>query len=234
MIIRENSFEIRPVTPADLPAVLEVYRLCEDFLALGPVATASMQMVLKDIEISKGEGGLFCSLHNAAWKNDRGCGLYSKSLSGRPPFRLSFVAHDRRTFSQPGHREGGRRRSRLRSKKIRITTIFLGAQVNNPRAVQFWQKGYRIIAGPNCCPIRRSVTISKRICPGKASYDMDILANEISHVTWRSLCRQLCGSRAGGSGRRIPDRRVIVIDGRIIPRPRHHKCHEKPRSATPS
>ena len=42
-------FSLRPVTPTDLDAVLEVYRLCEDFLALGPVATASMEMLQKDL-----------------------------------------------------------------------------------------------------------------------------------------------------------------------------------------
>jgi len=38
---RDNFLEIRPVTLDDLDAVLEVYQLCEDFLALGPVATVS-------------------------------------------------------------------------------------------------------------------------------------------------------------------------------------------------
>jgi hypothetical protein len=62
---RDSLLEIRPVGQDDLDAVLEVYRHCEDFLALGPVATASMEMVLKDIETSREEGGIFCGIYTA-------------------------------------------------------------------------------------------------------------------------------------------------------------------------
>lgn len=39
MIIKipEYSIKIRPLVPGKLDAVLDVYRQCEDFLALGPV-----------------------------------------------------------------------------------------------------------------------------------------------------------------------------------------------------
>ena len=47
----------RPYEERDLPAVLEVYRQCEDFLALGPVARASLQMVQQDLAISRQENG---------------------------------------------------------------------------------------------------------------------------------------------------------------------------------
>jgi hypothetical protein len=59
MLIRAGSLEIRSVTQDDLDSVLAVYQQCEDFLALGPVAEASMQMVLKDIELSKDAGGWY-------------------------------------------------------------------------------------------------------------------------------------------------------------------------------
>src|SRR5512147_1654494 len=60
---QDHSLVVQPVTQDQLEAVLEVYRQCEDFLALGPVATASMEMVLKDLEISKNGGGIFCGIH---------------------------------------------------------------------------------------------------------------------------------------------------------------------------
>ena len=63
--LQEFSLEIRPVTRADLDNILQVYKQCEDFLALGPVPVASMEMVLKDIEISEGEGGIFCGIYKA-------------------------------------------------------------------------------------------------------------------------------------------------------------------------
>jgi len=60
-----HSLEIRPVTHADLSAVLDVYRQCEDFLALGPEPAASMEMVLRDIETSQRDGGRFCGILGA-------------------------------------------------------------------------------------------------------------------------------------------------------------------------
>ncbi len=62
----DNRFHIRPITADELDAVLEVYRQCEDFLALGPVPVASTAMVLQDIEISRREGGIFCGIYDAA------------------------------------------------------------------------------------------------------------------------------------------------------------------------
>jgi hypothetical protein len=61
--LKDTILDIHPVTPEHYQAILEVYRLCEDFLALGPVATASMEMVIKDLEISKDECGIFCGIH---------------------------------------------------------------------------------------------------------------------------------------------------------------------------
>jgi hypothetical protein len=58
--IRDCSLTVPPITLDELDEVLNVYRQCEDFLALGPVPTASMEMVVKDIEISKDYGA--CSV----------------------------------------------------------------------------------------------------------------------------------------------------------------------------
>src|ERR1051325_8232763 len=64
--IKDELFEIRPVTEDDLPAILHVYQGCEDFLALGPVPKASMEMGLMDLKISKEEGGILCGIYGAA------------------------------------------------------------------------------------------------------------------------------------------------------------------------
>jgi hypothetical protein len=37
-----DGFEIRPVGEAEMAALLAVYRECEDFLALGPLASEQM------------------------------------------------------------------------------------------------------------------------------------------------------------------------------------------------
>lgn len=63
--VRDDLFEIRPVGPDDVGAALAEYRQCEDFLALGPEATASKEMVVNDITTSQGHGGRFCGIFTA-------------------------------------------------------------------------------------------------------------------------------------------------------------------------
>ena len=63
IVVRDHFLYIHPIAQDDLDAILEVYRQCEDFLALCQLPTASMEMVLKDIEISKAGGGVFCGIY---------------------------------------------------------------------------------------------------------------------------------------------------------------------------
>jgi hypothetical protein len=60
MKILVQGYSIRPVVQSEpeLRRVLAVYQQCEDFLALGPVATASLEMVKADLALSQQEGGL--------------------------------------------------------------------------------------------------------------------------------------------------------------------------------
>jgi hypothetical protein len=51
---------VKEVEESDLQDTLQVYKQVEDFLALGPVPKASMEMVLADIDHSKQSGGHFC------------------------------------------------------------------------------------------------------------------------------------------------------------------------------
>ena len=61
-LTRDNLFEMRPITPKDYGAVLDVYRQSEDFLALGPEPKASIAMVRKDAESAEREGARFCGI----------------------------------------------------------------------------------------------------------------------------------------------------------------------------
>ena len=63
MLIRANDLEVRTITEDELDAILMVYSLSEDFLALGPESKASMDMVIKDLEISRNESGCFCGIY---------------------------------------------------------------------------------------------------------------------------------------------------------------------------
>ena len=58
------TLEIRPLAENELQSTLEVYKQCEDFLTLGPVPFASMEMVQADRDHSKKENGVYCGIWN--------------------------------------------------------------------------------------------------------------------------------------------------------------------------
>jgi len=154
MLIRDNSFEVRTITQDDLDAVLDLYRQCEDFLALGPERTASMAMVLKDIEISQSEGGVFCGVYAV---DGRMIGIVDFVLSnfeGDPHIAFISLLMIAASFRKQGI---GTMIVELIENEIRkdaqVTAILSAVQVNNPQALQFWQKnGYRIVGGPKLQP----------------------------------------------------------------------------------
>ncbi len=152
--IRDNVLEIRPVTQDDLDAVLEMYRLCEDFLALGPVATASMDMVLEDIEMSKKQGGVFCGIYTADGKPIGVVDYVPNNYQGNPQAACLCLLMIASPFRKQGIGKAVVEAVEYEiSKDTRVTTVLSGVQVNNPRAMRFWQRtGYRVISEPRLRP----------------------------------------------------------------------------------
>jgi RimJ/RimL family protein N-acetyltransferase len=145
---------IRPVSAADLPELLQVYRQCEDFLALGPDPRASAEMILKDLELSASQGGVFCGIY---LEGDELVGVLDyipAGFEGDPA--LAFI--ELLMISRP-YRGGGLGAQIVEMVENAIwedpavKTIVLGVQVNNPQAARFWQrKGYIIVSGPELLP----------------------------------------------------------------------------------
>jgi len=152
--IRDYSLEIHPIAQDDLDAVLDVYKQCEDFLALGPVPTASMEMVLKDIKISKADGGVFCGIYTA---NGKMIGIINYVPSNyRGEHHTAFLEL---LLIAASFRKQGIGKAVVEAveneirKDARVSMILSGVQVNNPQAVQFWQRnGYRIVSKPKLHP----------------------------------------------------------------------------------
>jgi ribosomal protein S18 acetylase RimI-like enzyme len=150
----DRTLEIHPITEEELKDVLAVYRACEDFLALGPVATASMEMVLKDMEISKEQGGLFCGIVDGQGRMIGVVDFVPNHYQGDPHLAelslLMIASGDRsqgtgKAVVQAIEREIGR--------DPQVTAILSGVQVNNPQAIRFWKRmGYRITSGPRHHP----------------------------------------------------------------------------------
>lgn len=146
MSIKGSCFTIRPVVQDEIEAILNVYQQCEDFLALGPEAAASMGMALNDIAMSKAEGGVFCGVYDRAGKM---IGVVDVVLNG-------FEGNSQQAFisllmiAASHRRQGiGTEIVELLEKEIKKTpqvrAILSGVQTNNPEVVRFWQKnGYQI------------------------------------------------------------------------------------------
>ncbi len=141
LIARNNRVEIRALTPADAETALEVYRKCEDFLALGPEPRASLHMVLADMETSRREGGVF----GGAYRRGKLIGIVDFIPSGF--FSLLMIT---RPFRGKGL---GSAVVGLVEGQMQGATVRTAVQVNNPDGLRFWQKtGYRVVSGPELQP----------------------------------------------------------------------------------
>ena len=158
MTPQAGAYQLRLVDredPAVLAALLEVYRQCEDFLALGPQPHASLEMVLADLDASQTAGSLYCGIYLCP--SDELVGVADYLLAG-------FEGNPQHAFlellmiAQPfrAHGLGNRIVAGLETeirKDPQVSAIRLGVQVNNPAALRFWQRcGYRIIRPPNLLP----------------------------------------------------------------------------------
>lgn len=152
--VGESSFEIRAISQTELDAVLEVYRQCEDFLALGPVSTASMEMVVKDFETSKHASGVFSGIYTADGKMIGVIDYIPDNFEGDPHLADLSLLMIAAPFRKHGIGKAVVEAIEAEIKKNNeITAVHSGVQVNNPQAIRFWQtNGYRIVSGPTLFP----------------------------------------------------------------------------------
>src|SRR5215208_21946 len=154
ILLPNHNLEIHPIRPDDVEAALEVYRQSEDFLALGPVSTASKEMVLKDLESSQNEGGIFWGIYMVDGKMIGVVDYVPRNFDGSPHTAYLSLLMIAAPFRQQGI---GRVIVEAIENEIKkdagIRTIRVGVQVNNPQAIWFWQRnGYQIVSGPKLMP----------------------------------------------------------------------------------
>jgi RimJ/RimL family protein N-acetyltransferase len=155
-MMTDQNCEIKlcPITISDARAVFEVYRQCEDFLALGPQPQASIDMVLKDIGNSENQNGIFYGIYLV------GGGLIGVLSLVPQEIENEVVSAnlDLLMISAPFRHKGiGTRILKVIESEIKqktgISQFGASVQVNNPAALRFWQKnGYRITSGPELQP----------------------------------------------------------------------------------
>jgi C_GCAxxG_C_C family probable redox protein len=155
----EGELTIRPAAEPDVEVLFGVYQACEDFLALGPVAASSPEMVRADMQTSQSEGGVFSGVYLG---------------DGTPVGVLDYVPGNFRgrrdtayvallMIAQP-HRSRGIGSRVLEwvegevGKDPAVTRIRMGVMVNNPSAIRFWQnRGFKIVSGPEQLADRTTV-----------------------------------------------------------------------------
>ncbi len=152
MIELGKAIQIKPIDEENTGEVLEVYRQCEDFLALGPTPKASMEMVLEDLRHSDEMGSLFCGI----FVNGELAGIVDyvpnryEGSNGTAFLSLLMIAKQWR-----GAGLGGRVVEAVEQEMRRCGahTVQSGVQANNPSAIRFWHRmGYRITGGPDLMP----------------------------------------------------------------------------------
>jgi ribosomal protein S18 acetylase RimI-like enzyme len=127
-----------------------------------------MEMVLKDIEISKSYGGLFCGIYTSEGEMIGIIDYVPGDFEGDPQAAfLSLLM-----IAAPFRKQGvGQAVVQAIETEIRrnpqVDKILSGVQVNNPQAIQFWQRnGYRIISEPKLHPDQTTaVDLRKDLSP---------------------------------------------------------------------
>ena len=154
-----KPFTMQIVTQNDASDILELYRHCEDFLALSSEPKASIELVLKDLEHSRRDGGVFYGIYDTNGQMIGIVDFVSEGFEGQA--HVAFISLLMIAF--PHRRHGiGTEIVRLIEKEIlthsQVTEIRSGVQVNNPQALQFWQRnGYQIVGGPELMPDQTTV-----------------------------------------------------------------------------
>ncbi len=149
-----TDFYVRPIFEGDLPAVLEVYQQCEDFLALGPRPKASMEMVLADVQLSRDQAGVFCGIFD---RHEQLMGVLDYV-----PMGFQGVGEDAfielLMIAQPYRNRGLGAAvvdwlERAAAANPDVSRIRAGVQVNNPDGRRFWERmGYRVVSAPKLHP----------------------------------------------------------------------------------
>ncbi len=150
MIIQAETFTLRPVREDEMALILEVYRQCEDFLALTPKPIASMEIVKEDLALSRQNGGVFCGIFDTTgimmgvldvvfngFDGDLGSAFIELLMIGKPYRQKGLGAAVVKTVEAEIMRD------------TRVNAIWAAVMVNNPADIRFWkQQWYTIVGEP--------------------------------------------------------------------------------------
>lgn len=154
MFFQCKSFKIAPIAESQLSQVLSVYKLCEDFLSLGPIPKASMDMVKADMDHSKEENGLFCGIFDLKETMVGIIDFVPRMFEGKPGNAFISLIMVAKPYRNKGL---GRKVTEAVINKIKedpqVRVVLSAVQTNNERAIKFWENlGFNIIGDPEPRP----------------------------------------------------------------------------------
>ena len=147
MLFTAGDLTVRRVNDADLPAILQVYKQCEDFLSLGPVPTASLRMVKADLALSAAHNGVYCLIVD---RSDNAVGVLDFVPSIRNGVaELSLLMISKLHLGKGTGTAVLQNLEAYLAKNHGITTLESGVQTNNTSAIRFWRsRGFQIGTQP--------------------------------------------------------------------------------------
>jgi ribosomal protein S18 acetylase RimI-like enzyme len=150
MLFHTGEWTISLIDEKNISPILDIYRMNEDFLSLGPTPKASLKMVKDDIEHSKNENGKYCVICNLHGQSIGVLDFIPKTEESSTSF-LSLIM-----ISAPWRRKGYGKAvvtalEQYLAKSYKTIQIKSGVQINNTDAIEFWRKaGYKIDSKPEC------------------------------------------------------------------------------------
>lgn len=149
MELHGDGFLTRPLGEEMITPLLDLYRQCADFLALGPDPVPSIAMIRRDLDTTRAQGGVFSGIFlpdgclagvldviPMDYKGDAGTAYLELLMLGKP-YR--------------GRGLGERVYLALEDDLVArgVRRLQAGVQVNNPSARRFWQRmGFRVTSAP--------------------------------------------------------------------------------------
>jgi len=149
-----TTFDLRPIADQDRAALLTLYRQCEDFIRLGSAAPIDDAMVQADLEISQRIQGIFLCIWlpdgvlagvadyvPAGFEGMGHCAFINLLMIGRPWRGRGLGTAVLKWIEQRAWAAA------------EVTALRIGVQVDNPRAINFWEThGFSRIGGPTAYP----------------------------------------------------------------------------------
>ena len=148
ILFQGGELLVSTVDEGDVPALLEVYKQCEEFLALGPVPVASVQMVQADIDHSRDENGQYCMIREGRGRIIGVVDFTAKSEEVHTSELLLLM------IAAPWRGKGYgqavvRALEAYLKKNYGTVRVVSWVQTNNPKAICFWQRlGFHLSMEP--------------------------------------------------------------------------------------